>query len=196
MASAQEVLPRESGARRLSRAGLRIFVTTFDVGFLVLATSLLGLALAVLLDGFEIADTEIVTSVGEALGSALVIAVLGAFALGVAVEGPLYRGEEGLSISYLEQAVLRASCLLVVGSGLVLLGRLLDQFTADLPAPFEVVTTFVVTVGFAGLTATVVLGPAAVWAIQRLAPPGLWIELEWPTLYVVWALSTAFIFML
>ncbi|MFQ5966198.1 MAG: hypothetical protein ACE5MI_01155 [Acidimicrobiia bacterium] len=191
-----EVVPRESEGRRLVRAGARVLVTTFDIGFLLLGTALLGLAVTVLLDGFGVIEVGLVSSAGETLGSALVVAVLGAFGLGVAAEGPIYRGVRGVRISFFEHAVLRAVSLLLVGSGLVLLGRFLDRLTSDLPAPFDVVTEFVATVGFAGLSATALIGVLGVWAIQRLAPNELWVELELPILYFVWALSAALVFTL
>lgn len=191
-----EVVPRESDTRRLTRAGARILVTTFDIGFLLLGTALLGLSVTILLDGFGGADLGLVSTAGETLGSALVVAVLGAFGLGVAAEGPIYRGTQGVRISYFEHAVLRAVSLLLVGSGLVLLGRLLDRLTTDLPVPFDVVTEFVATVGFAGLSATVLIGVLGVWATQQLAPNDAWVELELPILYFVWALSAALVFTL
>jgi small-conductance mechanosensitive channel len=191
-----EVLPRESELRRWLRVGGRIFATSFDIGFLLLGTALLGLAVAIVLDGLGVASVGLTSSVAEMLGSALVVSVLGAFGLGVAVEGPIHRGVEGFTVSHFEQAVLRAVSLMVVGIGLVLLGRLLDQYTADLPVPFEVVTKFVASVGFAGMTVTAVVGVLAVWGMQRLTPRPVWAAAELPILYGVWALSAAFIFVL
>ena len=191
-----EVLPQESEWRRLLRAGTRVLTTTFDLGFLVLGTAMLGLAAAILLDGVGVTEGDFTVSVGEMLGAALVIAVLGAFGLGVAVEGPINRGTDGLTLSYFEQALMRAVSLLVVGAGLVVLGRVTDQFTTELPQVFMAVTRFVAVTGFAGMTATAVVGTLSVWAIQRLAPGRIAAESELPILYVVWALGAAILFTL
>lgn len=192
----QEVVPAESIARRYVRAGSRVLAGTFDIGFLVLGTSLLGLSAAVLADGISLVELGLTSSVGEMLATVLVVAVLGAFGLGVAVEGPLRRGTKGLSLTHFELAVFRATSLLLMGAGMVVLGRFLDRFVPDLPGPFSVVTEFIAVVGFAGLTATAIFGVAGVWAAQRLTSERVAVEAEMPILFIVWAVGAAMIFTL
>ncbi|HEY7821505.1 MAG TPA: hypothetical protein VIG24_01665, partial [Acidimicrobiia bacterium] len=69
------------------------FGTMADVGLMVLGSLLVGLSLAVLIGGFGLMDVTVEElSTGEMLMSAIVLAVVGLFCLGLASEGPLGRG--------------------------------------------------------------------------------------------------------
>src|SRR3990172_9570581 len=104
----------EPETRRLFRLFRRITGTTLDVGLLVVGTALVSLAIVVLLDGFDVLDVGLTRSTGEMLGSGLVIAVFGAFALGVAVEGPI-RALRTRTGSEMEMLLIRAGSLVLVG---------------------------------------------------------------------------------
>ncbi len=172
----------------------RVVGTTFDVGLLVVGTALVSLAIVVLLDGFELVQVGLTSSTGEMLGSGLVIAVFGAFALGVAVEGPikalrLYTGTD------LQMTLLRVGSLLVVGALLWFGGNLIAPLIDELPATFGIGVEIMVVTGIAGLTFTLVVGVAALWAVRRIFAARPWLDLiELPVLYVVWVIGALLVF--
>ena len=184
----------EPESRRLFRLFRRITGTTFDVGLLVVGTALVSLAVVVLLDGFEIFDVGLTQSTGEMLGSGLVIAVFGAFALGVAVEGPI-RALRTRTGSEVEILVIRAGSLLLVGGILLFIGRFIEKYVDELPSTFAIANDVLVATGVAGLTATLLLGALALWLLRRLYADRPWIDLvELPVLYAVWVISTLIVF--
>ncbi len=184
----------EPEARRLFRLFRRIAGTTFDVGLLVVGTALVSLAIVVLLDGFEVVEVGLTKSTGEMLGSGLVIAVFGAFALGVAVEGPI-RALRTRSGTEVEMLLIRSGALLLVGGLLLFLGRFVDQYTEDLPSTFSIATDVLVATGVAGLTATLLLGAVALWGLRRLYADRPWLDLiELPVLYSLWVIGTLIVF--
>lgn len=184
----------EPETRRLFRLFRRITGTTFDVGLLVVGTALVSLAVVVLLDGFEIFDVGLTQSTGEMLGSGLVIAVFGAFALGVAVEGPI-RALRTRTGSEVEILVIQAGSLLLVGGTLLFIGRFIEKYVDELPSTFAIANDVLVATGVAGLTATLLLGALALWLLRRLYADRPWIDLvELPVLYAVWVISTLIVF--
>ena len=186
--------PAEPEARRLFRLFRRIAGTTFDVGLLVVGTALVSLAVVVLLDGFEVLDVGLTKSTGEMLGSGLVIAVFGAFALGVAVEGPIraLRTRTGTEIEIL---LIRVGSLLLVGGILLLVGRFIEQYLEDLPSTFAIANDVLMATGVAGLTATLLLGATALFGIRRFYADRPWLDLiELPVLYSLWVIGTLIVF--
>ena len=184
----------EPEARRLFRLFRRITGTTLDVGLLVVGTALVSLAIVVLLDGFEIFDIGLTKSTGEMLGSGLVIAVFGAFALGVAVEGPI-RTLRTRTGSETEMLLIRAGSLLLVGGLLLFIGQLIEQYLDDLPSTFGIANDILVATGVAGLTATLLLGATALWGVRRLYADRPWLDLiELPLLYSLWVIGTLIVF--
>ena len=184
----------EPEARRLFRLFRRITGTTLDVGLLVVGTALVSLAIVVLLDGFEIFDIGLTKSTGEMLGSGLVIAVFGAFALGVAVEGPI-RALRTRTGSETEMLLIRAGSLLLVGGLLLFIGQLIEQYLDDLPSTFGIANDILVATGVAGLTATLLLGATALWGVRRLYADRPWLDLiELPLLYSLWVIGTLIVF--
>ena len=184
----------EPDAKRLFRLFRRIAGTTLDVGLLVVGTALVSLAIVVLLDGFDVLDVGLTRSTGEMLGSGLVIAVFGAFALGVAVEGPI-RALRTRTGSEMEMLLIRAASLVVVGGLLLLIGRIIDGYVDDLPAMFGIANDVLVATGVAGLTATLVLGAGALWGLRRFYADRPWLDLiELPVLYSLWVIGTLIVF--
>jgi hypothetical protein len=184
----------ETEAKRLFRLFRRIAGTTLDVGLLVVGTALVALAIVVLLDGFEIFDVGLTTSTGEMLGSGLVIAVFGAFALGVAVEGPI-RALRTRTGSEIEMLLIRAGSLLLVGGLLLIIGRFIEQYVEELPSTFAIANDVLVATGVAGLTATLVLGALSLWGLRRIYADRSWLDLiELPVLYSLWVIGTLIVF--
>lgn len=186
--------PTEPEARRLFRLFRRITGTTFDVGLLVVGTALVSLAIVVLLDGFEVLEVGLTKSTGEMLGSGLVIAVFGAFALGVAVEGPI-RALRTRTGSEIEMLLIRVGSLLLVGGILLFVGRFLEQYLEDLPSTFAIANDVLVATGVAGLTATLLLGATTLWGLRRIYADRPWLDLiELPVLYSLWVIGTLIVF--
>ena len=184
----------EPDAKRLFRLFRRIAGTTLDVGLLVLGTALVSLAMVVLLDGFEVLDLGLTRSTGEMLGSGLVIAVFGAFALGVAVEGPI-RALRTRTGSEMEMLLIRAGSLLVVGGLLLFIGRFIEKYVEELPSTFGIANDVLVATGVAGITATLVLGATALWGLRRYYADRPWLDLiELPVLYTLWVIGTLIVF--
>jgi len=184
----------EPESKRLFRLFRRIAGTTLDVGLLVVGTALVSLAIVVLLDGFEVLDVGLTRSTGEMLGSGLVIAVFGAFALGVAVEGPI-RALRTRTGTETEMLLIRAGSLLLVGGILLFVGRFIEKYVEDLPSTFGIANNVLVAVGVAGLTATLLLGAGALWGLRRFYADRPWLDLiELPVLYTLWVIGTLIVF--
>ncbi len=184
----------EPEAKRLFRLFRRITGTTLYVGLLVVGTALVSLAIVVLLDGFDVLEVGLTRSTGEMLGSGLVIAVFGAFALGVAVEGPI-RALRTRTGSEIEMVLIRVGSLLLVGGILLVVGRFIEKYVEDLPSTFGIANDILVATGVAGLTATLVLGAVALWGLRRFYADRPWLDLiELPVLYSLWVIGTLIVF--
>ena len=183
-----------SQVRRLLGLGLHTLGTSFDVGLLVVGTGLVGLAIAVLLDGFEVVEIGLSDSTGSMLGSGLVIAVFGAFALGVAVEGPIgYSSRRRGTFNDIEVAIAGVVGALVAGLVLVLIANYARGFIDELPLAFDFAVTVIHSAGRAGMTAGLFLGVPALWGVRELWGHNAWIEeVELPIFYVIWATAAAF----
>ena len=183
-----------SQARRLLGLGLHTLGTSFDVGLLVVGTGLVGLAIAVLLDGFDVVEIGLSDSTGSMLGSGLVIAVFGAFALGVAVEGPIgYSSRRRGTFNDIEVAIAGVVGALVAGLVLVLIANYARGFIDELPMAFDFGVTVIHSAGRAGMTAGLFLGVPALWGVRELWGHNAWIEeVELPIFYAIWATAAAF----
>lgn len=187
-------VPTMSQARRWLGLGVHTLGTSFDVGLLVVGTGLVGLAIAVLLDGFDVVEIGLTDSTGAMLGSGLVIAVFGAFALGVAVEGPIaYSTRRRGQFTDIEVAVAGAIGVLIAGLVLLLVANFVRGFIEDLPLAFDFAVTVVHSTGRAGVTAGLFLGVPALWGVRELWGHNAWIEeVELPVFYAIWATAAAF----
>lgn len=187
-------VPAASQMRRLLGLGMHTLGTSFDVGLLVVGTGLVGLAIAVLLDGFDVVEIGLTDSTGSMLGSGLVIAVFGAFALGVAVEGPIgYSTRRRGTFTDVEVAIAGAVGALLVGLVLFVIANIGSGYIEDLPVPFDFAVTVIRSAGRAGMTAGLFLGVPALWGVRELWGHNAWIEeIELPIFYAIWATAAAF----
>lgn len=168
------------------------FGTMLDVGLMVLGSLLVGLAIAVLLAGFELVDViapEL--STGALLSSALVLAVVGLFCLGVASEGPLGRGRRLVGFKIWEVGIGRTLAVFGVGFAAVLGHGFITRFLDGLPEPILQGVQGLEAVGIAGMTVMPLLGvPLSLfmrWGTTRWS----WLpNLDIPSLFVVWALAS------
>lgn len=168
------------------------FGTMADVGLMVLGSMLVGLALAVLIGGFglvEVITTEEL-STGEMLISAIVLAVVGLFCLGVASEGPLGRGRRLVGFTIWEVGIGRTLAVFVAGFISLLLYDFLGGLLLDVPAPLlEGIEGFRV-VGVAGMTAMPLLGVPLSLVARSLPDEYGWVrQADLPLLFLVWAVT-------
>lgn len=167
------------------------FGTMADVGLMVLGSLLVGLAIAVALGGFGLMDvTNEALSTGEMLVSAIVLAVTGAFCLGVASEGPLGRGRRLVGFKLWEVGIGRT--LAVFGVGLA--GLLIYQFVGDLidgvPTPIYRGLEGIRATGVAGMTAMPLIG-VPVSLVFRAAPERFsWVrQIDVPSMFITWMIA-------
>lgn len=175
---------------------LGTFRTALDVGMMVLGTGLVGLAIVVLLDGFEVVDLDLGTGIGGTLGAALVIGVCGGFALGVASEGRYGMGRSLDGFPSLEVSLGRAIGIVLMAVLLLFAAGRLDPVLVDLELPyaFAVGVEVIRAVGTSGFFAALVGVPAA-WGIRRgLDRLGWGSGLAIPTLYLVWMVAAIVVF--
>jgi hypothetical protein len=167
------------------------FGTMADVGLMVLGSLLVGLSLAVLIGGFGLIEvTAQELSTGEMLISAIVLAVVGLFCLGVASEGPLGRGRRLVGFKIWEVGIGRTLAVFFSGLIALILYDLLGGFLESVPAPlFKGVEGFRV-VGVSGMTVMPLLG-VPLSLLARAAPD----EYAWlraadiPVMFVVWTVT-------
>jgi hypothetical protein len=169
--------------------------TVGAVGLLVLGSLLVGLSIAVLLEGFGLVDvfTEEL-STGATLISAIVLAVVGLFCLGVASEGPLGRGRRLVGFQLWEIGIGRTLAAFVSGLiGLLIYGMLSGPLEG-LPGPVIKGAEGIRAVSVAGMTVMPLLGVPLSLATRLSPEPYLWVrEAEVPVFFVVWAVSAMII---
>ncbi len=178
-------------ARRYAILAYGSFGTMLDVGLMVVGSLLVGLAVSVVLAGFELVDVIQDLSTGAMLASSLVLAVIGLFCLGVAAEGPLGRGRRLVGFKLWEIGLGRIIAVFVVGLIMLLVHGLIDGVTEGLPLPVTTGVEGIRAVGVAGMTVMPLLGvPIALAA--RWYPDGPdWLRsTEIPIMFVVWAVAT------
>lgn len=177
---------------RLAAGSLR---TTLDIGMLVVGSGILGLAAALLLDFMDFVDLDLQLSTGGFLASLLVIAVLGAFAIGVASEGRYGASEAVAAYPHGEVMVGRALGAVTMGAVFLFGSTLLRPLAADLPVTFEAAVEVLRAAGIAGLTVVpVVAVPFAWWLRHGLERIGFGEQLELPAVYAIWVIATLVLF--
>ena len=169
--------------------------TMFDVGLMVLGSLWVGLSIAVLLAGFEIVDVVQEMSTGGMLASALILAIMGLFCLGVAAEGPLGRGRKLVGFKLWEVGIGRTLAVFIVGFGALLVYSAIDGLLGDLPEPLHKGAEGLRAVGIAGMVVMPLLGVPLSLLINRAPNAPDWVrKAEVPSMFVVWAIATMAIF--
>lgn len=193
-----ESSPPPSGTDSLKRyliLAYGAFGTMADVGLMVLGSLLVGLSLAILIGGFGLADVlaqEL--STGEMLISAIVLAVIGLFCLGVASEGPLGRGRQLVGFELWEVGIGRALSAFVVGLIALILYRFIGGLLESVPAPLYKGVEGFRAVGIAGLTVMPLLGVPLSLLVQMAPDEHEWVHnADIPVMFVVWAIAAMFL---
>ncbi len=177
--------------KRYAILGYGAFGTMADVGLMVVGSLLVGLSLAVLIGGFGLAEvTAQELSTGEMLISAIVLAVVGLFCLGVAAEGPLGRGRRLVGFKLWEVGIGRTLAVFLSGLLALLLYGFIGGLLDRVPGPiYQGLEGFRV-VGVAGMTAMPLLG-VPLSLVARAAPDSYaWArKAEIPVMFTVWAVT-------
>lgn len=181
--------------KRYSILAYGAFGTMLDVGLMVLGSLLVGLSIAVLLAGFELVNVIQELSTGGMLASALVLAIVGLFCLGVASEGPLGRGRKLIGFQLWEVGIGRTVAVFLVGLIALLVHGVISEFLQDLPEPLHKGAEGLRALGIAGMVVMPLIG-VPLSLLVRWAPNGPpWLDrVEIPVLFVVWAVATMAIF--
>lgn len=176
---------------RLTTGGFR---TMLDVALLVVGSGLVGLAAAVLLDGLEVAGNGLGLSTAAALGSALVLGVVGAFAFGVASEGGYGIDRYVVGFPRAEIAIARAVTGVVIAVALQWGAGLLGEVAADQNVALRAGVAMVAAAGVAGIWVSLLGAPIA-WVLRRgLDRLGWGVALELPVLFASWAMLAIALF--
>lgn len=169
--------------------------TMLDTGLMVLGGVLIGLSIAVLLTGFEVVDVvSEELSTGAMLTTALVLAVVGLFCLGVASEGPLGRGRRLVGFLLWEVGIGRTLAVFGLGFGAILLYGVVGRLVDGLPGPFYQGTEVVRAVGVAGMTAMPLVGVPLSLLIRWAGFKYSWLSgFDIPMMFVVWVVATMWV---
>ncbi|HSO48925.1 MAG TPA: hypothetical protein VLS86_00140 [Acidimicrobiia bacterium] len=171
------------------------FGTMLDVGLMVLGSLLVGLSIAVLLAGFQIVNVVQELSTGGMLASALVLAIVGLFCLGVASEGPLGRGRKLVGFQLWEVGIGRTVAVFLVGFIGLLVYGFISRVLEDLPEPLHKGAEGLRAVGIAGMVVMPLIGVPLSLLVRWAPNAPTWLDkAEIPVLFVVWAIATMAIF--
>ncbi len=164
--------------------------TMFDTGLVVVGTLLTSLGLATLLAGFGlVGDVEM--STGAFLSSALILGVVGLFALGIAAEGPLGRGRRLVGFTVWEIGIARAIASFVVGFGFLVLQGFLSRFLTDLPVVIQHGADGLHAAAIAGMVVVPLVGVPASLLLRTAPENSSWArQLEYPAIFLVWVFAT------
>jgi len=185
--------PTVAGWRRyleLVVAGLRAML---DVAMMVLGVALVGLAVTVVLGGLGIIGRELDLSTAATLGSGLVIAVVGAFGLGITSEGSMRAAYRLVAFEPLEALGARAGGAFVMAVLLLVAADQMQPLVVDLTMPIQESVEVIRAVGRAGFV-TGFLGAPLAWLIDWRGWSRRWPGLETVPVYLVWALATMLFF--
>lgn len=181
--------------RYYARLAAGSFRTTLDIGMLVVGSGIIGLAAALLLDFLDFVDLGLGLTTGGFLASLLVIAVLGAFAIGVASEGRYGASEAVAGYPHGEVMIGRAVGGVSMGALFLIGSSLLEPLITDLPVTFAAAVEVLRAAGISGLTVVpVVAVPFAWWLRHGLERIGFGEQLELPAIYAIWVIATLVLF--
>jgi hypothetical protein len=171
------------------------FGTMADVGLMVLGSLLVGLSLAVLIGGFGLVDvmTEEL-STGEMLISAIVLAVVGLFCLGVASEGPLGRGRRLVGFKLWEVGIGRTVAVFLAGLIALILYDFLGGLLETVPAPLIKGVEGFRVVGVAGMTVMPLLGVPLSLLVRAAPDDYAWLRsADIPVMFIIWTVTAMLI---
>jgi hypothetical protein len=161
-----------------------------DLGLFAFGAALVGLGVAVSLVTFGVVENDSTLSTGAALVSALILGVVGSFAMGIASEGPVRRPSRAVINSDWHAAIARAVSAALVGWLFIFLSEQLSPFVVDFPAPLAEGAELLRSAGMAGLWPVPLIGVPLAWGIKRSGFFGdASIEAELPIMFTTWVLA-------
>lgn len=171
------------------------FGTMADVGLMVLGSLLVGLAVAVLIGGFGLVEvTTAELSTGAMLISAIVLAVVGLFCLGVAAEGPLGRGRRLVGFKLWEVGIGRTLAVFITGLIALLLHNFILGLLEDVPVLLYTGAEGFRAVGTAGVTVMPLLGVPLSLLVRAAPDSYAWVrQADIPVMFIVWTVSAMII---
>lgn len=195
MDTAQVIGKHPQPVRYYVRLAAGAFRTMLDIGMLALGTGMVGLAMAVVLDALDLADIGLPLSTTSLLGSALVIAVIGAFALGIASEGGYGAAQSVDRYPSLEVAVGRLIGAILVSLILLVVASRTESFASEFSLPLRASHEMLRAVGSAGSLAVPFVGVPVAYLVRRAVERArVGIQLELPLLYLVWTVTTLILY--
>jgi hypothetical protein len=178
-------------ARRYAILAYGSFGTMLDVGLMVLGSLLVGLAVSVVLAGFDLVNVIQDLSTGAMLSSSIVLLVIGLFCIGVAAEGPLGRGRQLVGFKLWEIGIGRIIAVFVVGLVFILVHGLIDGAVAGLPIPITTGVDGIRAVGVSGMTVMPLIGVPVALAARWYQDGPSWLQsTDLPIMFVVWVVAT------
>ena len=182
------------GWRYYLRLAASSFAIMLDLGLFAIGAALVGLGVAVFLSSFDVVAAETELSTGSALVSALVLGVVGTFAMGIASEGPVRRASRLVVTSEAEAAVARAISSVLVGVLFIFLAGRLRSLVVDMPVPIESGVELLRAAGIAGLATVPLIGVPLAWAVRRSGVLGeTAAEADLPIMFSVWVVALIFL---
>lgn len=168
--------------------------TMLDVGLMVAGSILVGLALSVLLAGFDFVATDMDLGTGAMMVSSMVLGVTGAFFLGLAAEGPLGRGRRLVGFETWEVGIGRTVAVFTVGLAAYLLHGFLVGVLEGLPEPLLKGNEVLRAVGVSGMVAMPLIGVPLTMALRFAPWDWPWLKrADMPIMFVVWAIAALFV---
>lgn len=185
------VLERGSETRRWIALTVRSALLVFDVGLLVAGTGLVGVGLALILNGFGMIDLVVDADLSQALAVGLVVTMIGGLALGIAVEGPIGNPAPAVKAKAWESILVAAPALLAFIWIIGILERISDRLLLPYSDLFSFVSSHLHAVQQAGVSVGLVVGIPAMWATRHfLAPRLVFFERAAPgALYLCWMIG-------
>jgi hypothetical protein len=126
--------------------------------------------------------------------SAIVLAVVGLFCLGVASEGPLGRGRRLVGFKLWEIGVGRTVAVFIVGLIALLIYDLLGGLLEGVPLPLYKGVEGFRAVGVAAMTVMPLLGVPLALAVRVTPEPYDWLRnADVPVMFIVWTVAAMLI---
>ena len=187
---------RGSETRRWVALAVRSTFTVADIGFLVLGTGLVCIGLAFMANGLGVLDPMIESDLGHGLAVGLVIAMLGGFLIGLAVEGPIGYTAPSPDTKPWESLLASVPSMFLFVWLIGLLERIADRFLLPYSELFSYVSEHLNTVQRAGVTTALIVGVPVMWAMcQFLAPRFRFLIGASPgALYIAWMIGVVVLY--
>ncbi len=166
-----EWFQKGSQARRWFALSARSALTVADVGLLVAGTGLVSIGGALILNGFGVLNLAVPDDLGQALAVGLVVAMIGGFCIGIAVEGPIGYTAPAPTTRPWESLVVAIPAMFGFVWVIGLIERIADRFLHPYSELFSFVSAHFNAVQQAGITTGLIIGLPVMWGLQQFVTP-------------------------